>query len=117
MRKPPIHISFFNASRGLWMIIKSERNFQIHACALVLNCMMMGILPVKTLDVIAILSVCFLVLITEIFNTAIEKLCDYVQPDYDKKIGFIKDICAGAVTLMSVLAVIVGVFVYKKYLF
>lgn len=117
MKKPPIHKSFKNAFRGLWMILKSERNFQIHACAMVVNIILMFILPVETLDVILILSVCFLVLITEIFNTAIEKLCDYLQPNFDPKIGFIKDICAGAVTLMSVLAVVVGVFVYKKYLF
>lgn len=117
MRKPPIHKSFKNAFRGLWMILKSERNFQIHTCALVLNIVLIGILHVETLDVIVILSVCFLVLITEIFNTAVEKLCDYLQPNFDPKIGYIKDICAGAVTLMSVLAIIVGIFVYKKYLF
>ncbi|MBL7879869.1 MAG: diacylglycerol kinase, partial [Chryseobacterium gambrini] len=35
--------------------------------------------------------------------------------DFDKRIGFIKDISAGAVVLMAILSVIVGIMVYWKY--
>jgi diacylglycerol kinase (ATP) len=55
------------------------------------------------------------VLAAEILNTAIEKICDFIHPDFDKRIGFIKDISAGAVVLMAILSVIVGVMVYWKY--
>ncbi|RTZ50429.1 diacylglycerol kinase family protein [Chryseobacterium arthrosphaerae] len=34
------------------------------------------------------------VLSAEIFNTAIERICDLIQPDFDPRIGFIKDISA-----------------------
>ena len=57
----------------------------------------------------------FAVLSAEIFNTAVEKICDIVQPDFDKRIGFIKDIAAGAVVLTVIAAVIVGILVYWKY--
>jgi len=53
-----------------------------------------------------------LVLGTEGMNTAIEKLADFVQPDHDPKIGFIKDISAGAVMLVSIAACIVGLIIY-----
>ncbi|WP_238555087.1 diacylglycerol kinase family protein [Chryseobacterium sp. P1-3] len=53
----------------------------------------------------------------EIFNTAIERICDIIQPDFDKRIGFIKDIAAGAVVLMAIVSVIVGILVYWKYIF
>lgn len=45
-------------------------------------------------------------------NTAIEKLCDFVHPDFDKRIGFIKDVSAGAVMFVSVGAIIVGLIIY-----
>ena len=50
-------------------------------------------------------------------NTAIEKLADYVQPEYDEKIGLIKDISAGAVMIVSILASIVGLIIYVPKLF
>ena len=64
-----------------------------------------------------ILLVCFLVLIAETINTAIEKICDFVEPNFNKKIGLIKDISAGAVILATLLSIIVGVLVYSKYFF
>lgn len=48
---------------------------------------------------------------TEGLNTAIEKLCDFIHPDFHSKIGEIKDVSAGAVTfawvfLLAILAVL-----------
>ncbi|PWL38725.1 diacylglycerol kinase [Flagellimonas aquimarina] len=48
----------------------------------------------------------------ESLNTAIEKISDFVQPENDPKIGFIKDISAGAVMIVSILASIVGLLIY-----
>jgi diacylglycerol kinase (ATP) len=57
------------------------------------------------------------VLSAEIFNTAIEKICDIIQPDFDERIGFIKDIAAGAVVLIAIASAVIGVLVYWKYFF
>jgi len=38
----------------------------------------------------------------EIFNTAIEKVCNIVNEDYDKKVKDIKDICASAVLIFGI---------------
>jgi len=48
-----------------------------------------------------------LVLSIEGLNTAIEKVADFVQPNFDERIGFIKDIAAGSVffAAMSALAI------------
>jgi len=43
-----------------------------------------------------------LVLAAELLNTAIEELCDYVQPDRAPQIGATKDIAAAAVGLCIV---------------
>jgi len=37
-----------------------------------------------------------LMLVSEIFNTAIEALCDFIESGENEKIGIIKDIAAGA---------------------
>ncbi|MCL5244448.1 diacylglycerol kinase family protein [Cellulophaga sp. 20_2_10] len=50
-------------------------------------------------------------------NTAIEKIADYVQPEFDVKIGFIKDVAAGAVMIVSITASIVGCIIYIPKIF
>jgi diacylglycerol kinase (ATP) len=49
-------------------------------------------------------------------NTAIEKLSDYIQPKNDPKIGLIKDISAGAVMIVSIVASIIGLIIYMPKL-
>ncbi|WP_185204876.1 diacylglycerol kinase family protein [Chryseobacterium sp. C3] len=115
MRKPPLHKSLRNAFRGVFLMMKHERNFQLEFAAFLVNVFLIFYLNLSSTDTILILMVSFGVLATEILNTAIEKICDFVQPDFDKRIGFIKDISAGAVVLMAILSVIVGIMVYWKY--
>lgn len=117
MRKPPIHKSFGNAFRGIFGMMRSERNLQIHLFALIINLFMIVFFGLNKTDAALILMVCFAVMSTEILNTAIEKICDMIQPEYDDRIKFIKDISAGAVMLMAILAVSVGFLVYPKYIF
>ncbi|GAA5083157.1 hypothetical protein GCM10023210_01380 [Chryseobacterium ginsengisoli] len=98
-------------------MIKSERNFQIEVFAFFINLLLIFYLKLSTIDTVLVLTVSFGVLIAEIFNTAIEKICDIIQPEFDKRIGFIKDISAGAVILMTISSIIVGILVYWKYIF
>ncbi|MEE9349976.1 MAG: diacylglycerol kinase family protein [Flavobacteriaceae bacterium] len=53
-----------------------------------------------------------MVLVAESLNTGIEKLSDFVHPDFHKKIGFIKDISAGAATFAAIIAIIIGLIIY-----
>ncbi len=53
-----------------------------------------------------------LVLSIEGLNTAIEKVADFIHPDYHERIGFIKDIAAGAVFFAALTAISIGLFIY-----
>lgn len=53
-----------------------------------------------------------LVLSTEGLNTALEKIADFIHPNYNEKIGFIKDIAAGAVFFAALTAVTIGLIIY-----
>jgi len=115
MRKSPFHKSLLNALRGILWILKNERNFQIEVFALLINLFLIVFLKLSVSDAALILIVCFGVLALEIINTAVEKICDIVKPDYDERIKIIKDISAGAVLLGVLAAIVTGIFVYPKY--
>lgn len=53
-----------------------------------------------------------LVLGIEGINTAVEKVADFIHPSYHEKIGFIKDIAAGAVFFAAMTAIAVGCIIY-----
>lgn len=53
-----------------------------------------------------------LVMSIEGINTAVEKVADFIHPDYHEKIGFIKDIAAGAVLFAAITAIIIGLIIY-----
>lgn len=53
-----------------------------------------------------------LVLSAEGLNTAVEEIANFVHPDYHKKIGYIKDLAAGAVFFTAVAAIIIACIIY-----
>lgn len=53
-----------------------------------------------------------LVLGIESMNTAVEKIADFIHPEFHDRIGFIKDIAAGAVMFAALAAVAVGLLIY-----
>lgn len=57
-----------------------------------------------------------LVLSVEGLNTAVEKIADFIHPEYHERIGFIKDIAAGAVFFAAMTAIIIAAIIYIPYL-
>ncbi len=104
--------SFRDAFRGLFFVIKRERNFRIHICmaAYVIYFSIVAALPIESVSVFLI---CFgLVFSLELINTAIEKLCDVVTEERDDRIKVIKDVSAAAVLVSAVFAAAAGLFVF-----
>ena len=63
-----------------------------------------------------ILSCIFLVILMEFINTAIERICDLIDPKMNPKIKYIKDLSAGSVLLASLYAVVIGCMILKGVL-
>jgi diacylglycerol kinase (ATP) len=57
-----------------------------------------------------------LVMSVEGINTAVEKIADFIHPNYNEKIGFIKDIAAGAVFFAAITAIVIGLIIYVPYI-
>lgn len=53
-----------------------------------------------------------LVLGIEGLNTAVEKIADFIHPEFNERIGFIKDIAAGAVFFAAMTAIAIGCMIY-----
>ncbi|NBT87039.1 MAG: diacylglycerol kinase family protein [Flavobacteriaceae bacterium] len=57
-----------------------------------------------------------LVLMAEGINTALERISDFIQPDFDPKIGRIKDMAAGFVSIAAIISLIIAVIIYSEKL-
>jgi diacylglycerol kinase (ATP) len=53
-----------------------------------------------------------LVIVSEMFNTAIEKIVDLVSPQQHPLAGLVKDLAAGAVLISAITAAIIGLLVF-----
>jgi diacylglycerol kinase (ATP) len=58
-----------------------------------------------------------LVMSIEGLNTAVEKMADFIHPNYHERIGFIKDIAAGAVFFAAMTAIAIGLIIYIPLFF
>jgi diacylglycerol kinase (ATP) len=53
-----------------------------------------------------------LVISIEGLNTAVEKVADFIHPNFNDKIGFIKDIAAGAVFFAAMTGITIVFIIY-----
>lgn len=58
-----------------------------------------------------------LIMSIEGLNTAVEKIADFIHPNYHERIGFIKDIAAGAVFFAALTAIAIGMIIYLPIFF
>ncbi|MBS1549528.1 MAG: diacylglycerol kinase family protein [Bacteroidetes bacterium] len=115
-KKPIWYKSLKYAVNGVWWVLKKERNFQIEVFFVFINLLLMFFFDVSRLDAVAIVFCCALVLSAELMNTAVEKLCDFVHPQYHASIGLVKDIAAAAVLCAAMMSIVVGIIVYFPYI-
>ena len=100
------------ALRGAWLLITTEHSIMVQFSIGILVSILGFFMNLSPTEWMFQLLAIGLVLVAESLNTGIEKLCDFVHPDYHKKIGFIKDISAGAATFAAIVAVIIGLIIY-----
>jgi diacylglycerol kinase len=108
--------SFLFAFQGIRALVSEEHNFRVHLVAAALAIGLGAYLRISPADWRWIIGCIGLVLTAEAFNSAIERLTDLRQPDYDPKAGRIKDIAAGAVLLTAVTALVIGIIIFWPHL-
>ena len=103
---------FKYAMDGVVHVFRTQSHMRFHFLALVLVLVFSLILRLGRYEVIALLFSVSLVLVAEMFNTAIEAMTDLVTQSYHPLAKFAKDIAAGAVLISSINAIAVGVLLF-----
>lgn len=94
---------------GLRAAFKSEAAVRQELFAMLMLIPLALWLEVSNVERILLIMSLFIVLITELLNTAVEKLCDHVSTDIHVLIGRAKDIGSAAVFVSLVLATVTWV--------
>lgn len=104
--------SFGYALAGIGYTIKTQMNFRIHLIAIVAVLIAGCYFKLDRTDWLWIILAIGLVLVSELLNTAIELLVDFVSPDFHEKAGKIKDIAAGAVLVAALISISIGAIIF-----
>ena len=108
--------SFLFAFRGIAYLARSEHNAWIHLAATVVAVVVGVVLKISAGDWRWIALAIAIVWLAEAFNTAIERLCDVVSPEFDVRIGHAKDVAAGGVLIAALAAAVIGAATFLPYL-
>ncbi len=100
------------AANGFWILITSEKSIITQVIIAIIITIVGFLMHLSATEWLFQIIAIAIVLIAESLNTAIEKMADFMHPNYHKKIGFIKDISAGAVFFAALFAIIIGLIIY-----
>ncbi|GMW03572.1 MAG: hypothetical protein AMXMBFR84_47060 [Candidatus Hydrogenedentota bacterium] len=102
-----------HALNGVWFAVVKDFSVAYKLVVSVLT-LVAALVYSESVDVLLILMATGLVLMAELFNTAIEAICDYFDTGYDEKIGAIKDVAAAAAGISIVIWIVVILFEVSK---
>ena len=104
--------SFGYAFSGLKVLFAEEHNSRIHLVAAVMAIALGWMLKLSVMEWVVLSLVIGAVFTAELFNSAIEKLADFVSPQKHDKIKKVKDMAAAAVLVCAITAVAVACFIF-----
>lgn len=107
----PLH-GFKYAAEGVVHVFRTQRHMKFHFLIMLLVLLASSLLKLNKWEMLALLFTSSLVLVAEMFNTAVEALVDLVTQSYHPLAKFAKDIAAGAVLIATVNALAVGFLLF-----
>jgi diacylglycerol kinase (ATP) len=100
------------AVKGAYKLITTEHSVMVQSSIALLMLIAGFYFKIDRVEWILQILAFGLVLSIEGLNTTVEKLADFIHPEFHDRIGFIKDIAAGAVFFAAIAAIIVGLLIY-----
>lgn len=100
------------AANGFWILITSELSIITQVGIGIIMTIVGFLMHLSATEWLFQIMAIGLILVAESLNTAIEKLADFIHPEYHKQIGRIKDISAGAAFFAAIIAIIIGLIIY-----
>ena len=103
---------FGYAFSGIRDTFKTELNFRVHFFAMVVALILGLIVSLSSFEWLWVFLAIALVLAAELFNTALEALANLVSSEFHPLIKKSKDASAAAVLVISILALLIGLFIF-----
>lgn len=102
---------FIDAFRGIGFVLQGG-GFSFHVFAAIVSIVLGFCFNISTIEWCFILFSIGSVIAAEIFNSSIEQICNFIEPNQNNKIGKIKDMGAGAVLVLAIMSFIVGAIIF-----
>jgi diacylglycerol kinase (ATP) len=109
--------SFKYALQGLGHLFRRQPNAWIHLIAGVIVVLAGFALDISASEWIWIIVAIGSVFGAELMNSAIEETVDFISPERDERAGRIKDLSAGAVLVIALMAAVIGLIIFVPKVF
>ncbi|QQR99267.1 MAG: diacylglycerol kinase family protein [Sphingobacteriales bacterium] len=104
--------SFKYAINGMKILVADEHNSRIHIFFMLLAISCGFIFKISIGEWITLCVLFGIVFLTELINSAIENLCNYLTMENNITIGKIKDLSAAAVLVAAITSFVVGCIIF-----
>lgn len=108
-------IGFKYSIRGLRNMIKTERNFRLHLLLFCVLLVVSFVFKISRFEWTILLLCSGAVFSLEMLNSALEKICDKIEPQKDQDIAWIKDVGAGAVLVAALFSLLIAALIFIPY--
>ena len=110
--KQPLWKSFYHAFQGIRVNILNERNLCIHFMVMLLVISFGFIFKINKIEWLICILLFGFVITLELMNTAIETAIDICMPEINPKAKLAKDTSAGAVLVVAIVSVVIGIMIF-----
>ncbi len=110
-------LSFKYAGEGIWTALKEEPNLKVHFLIALIVLVLGWFLEISFLEFLIVILTIGIVISIELTNTAIEAVVDSFTDKVHPAAKKAKDVSAGAVLIVSVMAAIVGIAIFLPYIY
>ena len=108
---------FSNAFRGIYVAFKVTRHSFVYIVAILFVIVLGFYFRISGIEWTLLAFAIGFVIVSEMFNTAIEIDMDLTSPEYHPFARDTKDVAAGAVLLSAFIAIIVGLIIFLPKIF
>ena len=98
-----------NGFRIAWL---EEASFRFQIVFAFFTILFAYLLKLSIIEFLIVIGMVGIVIVAELFNTALEELCDKFQPTHDPHVAKIKDLAAAAVLASSITALVIGFIIF-----
>lgn len=107
---------FRAAFEGFKETLIFERVFRVMLIVTLVVVGAMLYLPTSRLEKVVLLASVFAVLVLELINSVVERVMDFLSPEYSEQARIVKDLMAAIVLLASIGAVVIGIIIFLPHL-